>query len=111
MQPVRLFCLALCLLIAGCAFEYQEAVSIDESAEMQAKDGITDLMRETAAREVAIQVKNRTAPMLPLLYWSRYTYAPEMDGICRVTVTEKNLSMKITNTFRFDLCEGEDQPI
>ncbi len=108
MQPFRLFCLALVLTISGCAFENQEAVSIDESAGMQTKDGITYVMRETAAREIAMQMKNGRAPMLPLLYWNRYTYTPQKDGACGVVVTEKNISREITKTFMFDLCEGEE---
>lgn len=106
MRAVRLFCLGIALLmVASCAFEDEEAILLDNAANKQVIDGITPEMRETAAHEVAMQAKAGRAPLLPLLYWSRFTYTPVMDGSCMLIVTEKNMSLEITQTFRFNLCD------
>lgn len=63
--------------------------------------------RQEAAREVALQAKNKTLPMIPVLWWGKYTYSPDFVGGCEVTVIEKDISREETGSFTVDVCEEE----
>lgn len=64
--------------------------------------------RRQAAREVAYQAKNRTLPMMPLLWWGKYTYTPEISDGCRITIVEKNTYREETGSFEIDVCKDEN---
>ena len=64
-------------------------------------------IREQYAREVAMQAKNRTLPLMPVMYESKYAYSPQYDGSCKVVVTEKNAKYKVTGTFIINVCVDE----
>jgi hypothetical protein len=63
--------------------------------------------REEAAREVAFQAKEGTAPSRPLLYYNKYSYYPMYDGACTVTVNEKDTRRVPLATYFIDVCDGK----
>lgn len=63
--------------------------------------------RRQAAREVAYQGKNKTLPMMPVLWWGKYTYTPDFVGGCEVTVIERGTTREETGSFTIDVCEEE----
>jgi hypothetical protein len=63
--------------------------------------------RRQAAQEVAYQAKNRTLPLIPVLWWGKYTYSPDIVGGCEVTVVERDTAREETGSFTIDVCAKE----
>jgi len=101
--------LALLLLsLSACSFENETGIDQDSDL-LGTKMPAEELAkREAAAREVAFQSRNGTLPLLPLLYWGKYTYYPGAGIGCIVTVIEKDLNREEIGTYEIDVC-GDDK--
>ncbi|MSM40634.1 MAG: hypothetical protein GJT30_13550 [Geobacter sp.] len=109
MSRIRLLSLLVLLLpLSACSFENETGIDQDIDL-MQTDRYAADLAkREAAAREVAFQSRNGTLPLMPLLYWGKYTYYPSAGIGCIVTVTEKDLNREEIGTYDIDVC-GNDE--
>jgi hypothetical protein len=72
-----------------------------------AVSGANKTSREAYAREVAMQARDGSVPIMPVMYEGKYAYSPRYDGGCDVVVTEKNSNFEITGVFKIDVCTSE----
>lgn len=63
--------------------------------------------RRQAAREVAIQARDRKLPLLPVLWWGKYVYTPSSPDGCDYTVVEHDSNREETGSFEVNLCKEE----
>jgi len=99
---------ALLFAFYGCAFENGALPDMGSEIMPETDYAADRVAREEAAREVAFKAKSGMLPLMPELYWGKYTYYPSPGSGCYMTVIEKDLNREEVGSYEINICGGEE---